>query len=111
MDCLTDFSTYCHLPSDPVYDIRRYFQIEYLHHRVADEKQLLGSMNHDLQIKKLKHTYTRRLEGSQLLLGIPADHFYNLYDSVTESFARKGDKLFSEGDNPSCSYVLRKGGV
>lgn len=111
MDSLTDFASYRHLPDNLVYDIRRYFQREHLRQRVADEEQLLGSINRDLRIKVLKHMYGTHLEHSRLLRDIPSGHLDDVYNSVMERFARKDEKLFSEGDDPNCFYIILNGEV
>lgn len=111
MDSLTDFAKYRNLPDDLAYDIRRFFQREHLRQRVADEKQLLGSINKDLRIKVLKHMYGTHLEHSRLLRDIPSSRLDDVYNSVSERFARKDERLYSEGDEANCFYILLSGDV
>lgn len=111
MDSLTDFAKYRQLPDDLVYDIRRYFQREHMRQRVAHEKELLDAINRDLRIKVFKHMYGTQLEHSHLFKDIPAGHLDDVYDNVVERFARKDEKLFSEGDHPNCFYIILKGEV
>lgn len=111
LDSLTDFATYRQLPDDLVYDIRRYFQREHLRQRVAHEKELLEAINRDLRIKVFKHMYGTQLEHSRLFKDIPSGHLDEVYNNVVERFARKDEKLFSEGDHPNCFYIILKGGV
>lgn len=111
MDSLTDFARFRRLPDELVYDIRRYFQREHLRQRVAHEKQLLEKINKDLRIKVLKHMYGTQLEHCRLLRDIPSDHLDEVYNSVVERFARKDERLYSEGDAASCFYIILKGVV
>lgn len=111
MDSLTDFAKYRQLPDDLVFDIRRYFQRDHLRQRVSHEQQLLKLINRELRIKVLKHMFGTNVEKSRLFRDIPEGHLDELYGNLSEKFARKDERLYSEGDAPSCFYIIAQGSV
>lgn len=111
MDSLADFAHYRHLPDDLAFEIRRYFQREYLRQRVADEKNLLSAMTPDLRVKVLKHMYGTHLESSRLLRDIQPEQLHNVYNELQDVFARPGEVLYAEHNMPLYIYIVFKGEV
>lgn len=73
MDTLMDLASYRNLDTELVFQIRRYFQRDFLRQRVANENLILAAMSPDLRINVLKAIYYEKVDKSRLLKDIPQE--------------------------------------
>lgn len=111
MDTLMDLASYRNLDTELVFQIRRYFQRDYLRQRVANENMILDAMSPDLRINVLKAIYSEKLHKSWLLSSIPKNDLDEVYGQMQGVFVRPNEPLYSMHDKSDCMYIILKGEV
>lgn len=111
MDSLTDLARSRDLPEELVLDIRKQFRREHQRQRVVAESELLQGISKDLRVEVLKNIYGTHIERSRLFENVPNENLNDVYEHLTEKFARKDERLFSESDRAECFYIIIKGSV
>lgn len=111
MDTLMDLASYRNLDTELVFQIRRYFQRDFLRQRVANENMILDAMSPDLRMNVLKAIYSEKVDKSRLLSSIPKNDLDEVYGQMQGVFVRPNETVYSMHDKSDCMYIILKGEV
>ena len=111
MDTLMDLASYRNLDTELVFQIRRYFQRDFLRQRVANENLILQAMSPDLRMNVLKAIYSEKVDKSCLLSAIPKNDLDEVYGQMQGVFARPNETIYSMHDKADCMFIILKGEV
>lgn len=111
MDTLTHIVTYPQILGDLVYGVRWYLPRQHAQPRIADEKQLLDSINRHLRIKVLEHVYGPHVEPPRLFRDVPSSHLDDVYDNLVERSVRKYEVYSGEEKAISCASTSSSRGL
>lgn len=111
MDTLMDLASYRKLDTELVFQIRRYFQRDFLRQRVANENSILAAMSPDLRINVLKAIYSEKVDKSRLLKDIPKNDLDEVYGQMQGVFVRPNESVYCMHDKSDCMYIILKGEV
>ena len=111
MDTLMDLASYRNLDTELVFQIRRYFQRDFLRQRVANENLIFQAMSPDLRMNVLKAIYSEKVDKSRLLSAIPKNDLDEVYGQMQGVFVRPNETVYSMHDKADCMYIILKGEV